>query len=166
MKELVLFIPGEPMSKQRPRFSTRGAVGRAYTPKQTVTYENLIKTIYMNKLNPAYWDNEPMSITILALFKIPSSYSKAKARQCELGYHAPSSKDVDNILKICQDGLNGVAYSDDKHICHASAIKAYTADSSKMGVYIYITDYLRNSTMVDIMIKKVREDQENAISLE
>lgn len=38
----------------------------------------------------------------------------------------PSKKpDVDNIIKIVLDGLNGIAYDDDKQVVYASCKKMY-----------------------------------------
>lgn len=43
--------------------------------------------------------------------------------------------DADNILKIVQDGLNGVAYPDDKSITDSRVVKRYGTEE-RVEVYI------------------------------
>ena len=138
MKMAYLSIPGDPMAKQRHRVTKKG---RAYTPAQTVNYENLVKYAYKSLNSDIFWDCEPISMHILAVFRIPKSYSKKKVSDCLSGKIAPSTKDVDNIAKIICDGLNNVAYSDDKHIAELYVAKCYSADPKKYGVKITIKDF-------------------------
>lgn len=50
MNQVVFTVLGEPTGKGRPRFSayqnpnTGKTYGKAYTPKKTVVYENLVRT--------------------------------------------------------------------------------------------------------------------------
>lgn len=156
MKKVLFCIPGEPMAKQRPRTSKDGHM---YTPAPTVQYENLIKTIYLNLKSKEFWDNEPLQMTIVALFPIPSSYTKPKQRQCELGYIAPSRRDVDNITKIVCDALNGIAYSDDRHICQLEVVKSYTTKNNQVGVYVYMRDYVL-SNLPELIVKQLKENEQ------
>jgi Holliday junction resolvase RusA-like endonuclease len=144
MKSIRFKIPGEPMSKQRHRTTK---TGRTYTPEQTVNYENLIKYTYMSLENREFWDNETMQVTIIALFSIPKSFSKSRVKMCMGGAIAPSTKDCDNIAKIVCDGLNNIAYTDDKHICGLNVVKIYTEDNSKVGVYVEIQTYAQYETI-------------------
>ena len=43
MKQIRFTIPGQPFGKQRPKFSRAGAYVKTYTPKETTSYENLVK---------------------------------------------------------------------------------------------------------------------------
>lgn len=128
-------IPGVPGVKQRPRFTKK--TGRAYTPQQTINYENLVKMIYKGE----FWDCLPMEMTIIALFPIPKSFSKKRIDQCLSGQMAPSVKDCDNIAKIIADGLNNIAYSDDKHINRLNVLKLYTQNPQEVGAYVEIKDF-------------------------
>lgn len=57
---------------------------------------------------------------------IPKSYSKAKRIMiCEGRLHHTKTPDLDNLLKLVLDGLNGVAYIDDKQIIELTASKFY-----------------------------------------
>ena len=39
-------IPGEPVAKGRPKFSTRGGFVKAITPEKTANYETLVKLAF------------------------------------------------------------------------------------------------------------------------
>lgn len=50
--ELIHFVvPGKPFGKQRPRVACRGKFSKAYTPKETIAYENLVKLFYTQESN-------------------------------------------------------------------------------------------------------------------
>jgi Holliday junction resolvase RusA-like endonuclease len=138
MKQVYFKIPGTPMAKQRHRTTKQG---RAYTPDQTVNYENLIKLTYQNIGKKVFWDCEPLSVAILAVFMIPKSYSKKKVKQCLKGELAPSTKDCDNIAKIVMDALNTIAYTDDKHVCEIYVCKRYTDNPDYVGVHVELKDF-------------------------
>ena len=46
MKSIRFSIPGQPMGKQRPRVVHNGSFSQAFTPKETVSYENLVRAMY------------------------------------------------------------------------------------------------------------------------
>ena len=59
----------------------------------------------------------PLRVRILAKFPIPESWSKKNKEKALKGEIMPNKKpDLDNIAKIILDGLNGVAYTDDKQV--------------------------------------------------
>ena len=130
----VFFVPGKPFGKQRPRVT---GSGHAYTPVDTVNYENLVKVCFTEK----YPDIEPtenyLTMEIVAHFPIPTSWSKKKKRQAIDSEIFPHKPDWDNIGKIISDALNGIAYKDDAQICHCSVHKCY-ADKPMVGVFITV----------------------------
>ena len=74
--EIKFTVPGAPKGKQRPRICRINRRNMAYTPRQTVEYEKLIKARY-NAVSDAKFDkNEPLEINVIALFQIPKSASK------------------------------------------------------------------------------------------
>ena len=106
---LTFVVPGEPQGKARPRFARRGKSISTYTPKETHSYEGLVRYCAVSamkekRIRPITAD---MSISIKAYFKIPTSYSKKRRHNCLAGLERPSKKpDSDNIAKIVLDGLN------------------------------------------------------------
>lgn len=167
-KSIYFEIPGVPMAKQRHRM-TKG--GHSYTPEQTVNYENFVKVCFMaaNENKVVYWDNEPLTVHILAMFPIPKSYSKTRRDVCISGRISPSTKDCDNIAKIICDALNGLAYSDDKHINLLVVNKVFTEDLPKVRVLMsssslpygnYVNDVIDETIKVT---KKLEEKQDGII---
>ena len=137
MKEIEFEIPGV-MGKMRARTVRRGSFTKSYTPEQDVNYENLVKTIYLNKANGLMWnDKEPIEVHIVAYFDIPKSYSKKKTKEAAENKMFPCKKpDADNIAKIICDGLNKVAYHDDAQIVNLTVLKVFHNDLPKVKVTI------------------------------
>lgn len=118
-------VLGEPKGKGRPRVSTRNGFARAYTPKDTANYENLVRYTYQSDVGVMLQGDITARIT--AYFPIPKSVSK-KQRQMMLDKVIPHTKkvDCDNIAKIILDALNEVAYDDDKQIYRIVVEKWYS----------------------------------------
>jgi len=117
-------IPGLPKGKARPRVTKKGI---SYTPEDTVLYENLVKLCYRQASKYYFGDMEQLEITVQAYFSIPKGTSKNKRLLMLNGEIRPTKKpDIDNILKIVADSLNGIAYKDDKQIVKATTYKYYS----------------------------------------
>ncbi|AEE98042.1 RusA family crossover junction endodeoxyribonuclease [Mahella australiensis] len=87
-----IIIPGRPVPKGRPRL---GKNGNVYTPRKTREYETFVgwKTREVIK--------EPLVGDVAMDIKV---YIKS---QCG---------DLDNLEKAILDGMNGIAYKDDKQV--------------------------------------------------
>lgn len=118
---MIFTIAGDPRGKQRPRFN--GKTGSAYTPSETVAYEKRVKYGYVMEGGKKLVD-VPVRIEVWAFFRIPTSISKKK-QEAMVGQPATKKPDIDNILKIVLDGLNGAAYDDDKQVVQAMVHKCY-----------------------------------------
>ena len=114
-------IPGPAQAKQRPRINKK--TGRVYTPTATRKYEELVKECYGNR---HFFYEECISVKITFKFSVPKSYSKAEYYEALIGEIRPKKADIDNYIKSVLDGLNGVAFTDDRYICHLEAEKIYT----------------------------------------
>lgn len=130
-------VLGEPQGKGRPRFTTVAGHAQAVTPKQTVLYENLIKTEYLRQVKtPRFPDNEMLTMSVRAYYSIPTSASKKKRQGMIEGYIMPTKKpDADNILKVVADSLNQIAYRDDAQIITATITKLYS-DQPRIEIVI------------------------------
>lgn len=135
--EISFTVYGEPKGKGRPRVSLRkyrGADGtekafsQAYTPKDTVSYENLVKAEYTSQCGEAMFpDKQMLDMRIQAFYSIPQSASK-KMRERMLSHEVRPVKkpDSDNIIKIIADSLNKIAYHDDSQIVDVMFRKFYS----------------------------------------
>jgi Holliday junction resolvase RusA-like endonuclease len=103
-------IIGKVKGKQRPRVFYNAEMGRsqAITPKETVNYENWVKTCFLAKYKNVIPTEEPLSVIIEAYFVKPKSNKAICPTTVRL--------DCDNVAKIILDSLNGIAYKDDKQI--------------------------------------------------
>ena len=124
-------IPGPAQAKQRPRINRQ--TGRVYTPNATHKYEKLVKECYGDR---HFFDSQYISVKITFKFSIPKSYSKAEYYEALIGDIRPKKADIDNYIKSVLDGLNGVAFTDDRYICHLEAEKVYTEGEAETIVEI------------------------------
>ena len=117
-------VPGKPQGKARPRFSRDG---RVYTPSATRAYEKRVRDAYRAQTkNARFPSGTPIKATVAAYFQIPASTSKKK-RATLNGTPYTKKCDIDNLLKLLFDSVNGAAYDDDAAICEVHAAKFYTA---------------------------------------
>lgn len=133
--ELQIFIPGKPKGKQRPRVVR----GHAFTPQETKDYELMIANLYRamhGRMIDGY-----VKVFIKAIYLVPKSYAKKRKEQIMRKEILPAVKpDIDNIIKIILDGLNGIAYKDDAQVIEVTAKKAYTFIEDEEGVFVDVKE--------------------------
>ncbi len=96
--EYKIIIPGRPVPKGRPRFSKKHVyTPHAYTPERTKRYEELVGWRAKQVINTPLTGDVAVHMTIYASSKIQG--------------------DLDNYAKAILDGMNKIAYKDDKQIC-------------------------------------------------
>ena len=134
MRDSVTFVvEGKPRGKGRPRFTMRSGYPTAYTPKETAEYEKQIRDAYLAEGGELH--NGGIGIMVSAFYPVPKSATKKDRMAMLDGETFPLVKpDVDNILKVVCDALNGVAYPDDSHILQAVVQKHYASEG-----YIRVT---------------------------
>lgn len=99
--------------------------GRVYTPRETRQYEQKIRLAYREKYEDAPRLQGPLGVTIFAWFKKPRKNK----------YPFPPRPDLDNIVKIVFDSLNGLAWEDDRQVIGVVAGKKYF-ESEKLVIMI------------------------------
>lgn len=129
-KQIKFTVPGQPFGKQRPRVVNRGSFSKAYTPKETVQYENLVRLCYRQVAKGYMFPNDAMlDVRIIAYYSIPKSVSKKKRQEMLDRKIRPIKKpDFDNIGKIVCDSLNLIAYHDDSAVVDAQVRKFYSEE--------------------------------------
>lgn len=142
MRTVTFHVPGKPQGKARARTFRNKHTGRSMsmTPEQTVLYENFIKERFLQVGAGFYLERgKPVTMRIAAWFLPPKSVSKRRRADMLEGRELPLKKpDMDNIVKVVADALNGVAYHDDTQIAFVTARKAYSASE---GLDITIEEY-------------------------
>ncbi|MBO3333423.1 RusA family crossover junction endodeoxyribonuclease [Clostridium perfringens] len=123
----MVVVIGRIRGKARPRVCR----GHAFTPKDTVQYEKLVRDCYKEQ-DGRYLEGYIKAL-IIAYYKIPKSYSKKRVQAIRDGLEKPTKKpDADNVAKIILDSLNGIAYKDDSQIIELRIIKRYTEEDERI----------------------------------
>lgn len=122
MKSYLFDVAGEPFAKQR-AITTR--TGHSFTPKKTVMYENKVLAAFVSKYGEVIPTEKPVTVSILAVYPIPKSWSKKDKIKAGDRLLFPKKHDWDNIGKIICDALNGVVYKDDRQIFKGIVYKTY-----------------------------------------
>ena len=116
--KIVIDLP--PVSKERPHFGK----GHAYTPENTRVYEEAVKLIASTKVKQPL--SGALKMTLIFYMPIPKSWSEKRKEQALRGEIRPTTRpDIDNLEKAICDGLNGVAYIDDRLIVEKHTYEYY-----------------------------------------
>ena len=125
--EVIFEVPGQPKGKERPRWTMVSNTAIVYTPRSTRAYEDMIKTYYKINNFKSFKKNEALEVSAIAYYQIPKNSRKSHKLLMLNGEMLPTKKpDIDNIMKIVLDALNGVAYHDDSQICKVNFMKMYS----------------------------------------
>lgn len=142
MNAVTFHVPGKPQGKARAKTVRNKHTGNtmSYTPETDLLYENYIKNRFLNKCNGMFLERgKPVALQIVARFLPPKSTSKKRTALMLDGKELPLKKpDIDNIVKVVADALNGVAYHDDTQIVMVVAKKVY---SSLEGLDVTVEEY-------------------------
>lgn len=144
--DIEFVIYGEPMGKQRPKVSMRNGYAHAYTPKETILYENKVLMFYKDKIKDTEYEdkvifdnNQIVEMNLVAYFGLTKQdFGKkglSKNGQYKINRKYCNKKcDIDNIVKIVLDALNGICYNDDKQVVKITASKVYTLEQPRVEV--------------------------------
>jgi Holliday junction resolvase RusA-like endonuclease len=116
MRSWILWIPGKPVPKGRPRFYR----GHALTPKATHDYEKRIAVAWSERYGFDFIEDEAITVHVEA-------HSKTAGRA-----------DVDNYLKIALDGLQGAAFQNDNKVTEAKVRKFKVDTPDREGMRILV----------------------------
>lgn len=125
MKVVARFcIDGEPVSKSRARFTKRGSKAHAYTPQRVKEAEERVGWAFKAAAPPGYRPGAELTYGVVALF-----FNGTRQR-----------RDVDNMVKLVLDSLNGVAWEDDNQVVEISARKGNwdRAENARTEVLVYV----------------------------
>ena len=113
-----LVLRGDPRTKGRPRFAN----GRAYTPKETTDAEKTIRDAWRQT------GESPFEFDVL----VDVSFFMATRRR----------KDLDNLVKLVLDALNGEAFADDSQVVEINARKIFS-DKENARTELTIRELIR-----------------------
>lgn len=126
-----LVIPGDPISKARPKFSTRGRFAHAYDSQAKEVHSLRIwltalinRECSLNELEGLA--TLPLNVTMLFDMPIADSSSEPQKNAKLWNLEIPGQKDLDNMCKFYWDLLNGILWTDDRQIVKLKAEKKYS----------------------------------------
>ena len=136
MKEIVFEVAGEVRGKGRPRFTQ---AGRVYTPIHTRLYEKQIRRAFIERGGTMF--DSPVHMDIEVVAGVQHSASKTAKRMRLAGQELSIRKpDIDNVQKIVQDALLGLAFQDDVSVVSVRMIKGRYEETPRLIVRIRETD--------------------------
>ena len=106
---------GDPVPKARARTVRKGGRTWSFTPKKVAAWENVVKAEAVKHFSEPF--NGPVALSLAFFMKRPKSRKKDN--------YVMTTPDLDNLEKAFLDGLNEVAYLDDKQVVVKSAVKRY-----------------------------------------
>jgi len=131
MPSKTIVIPSKPVPKRRPMHTKSGIV---YTPAKTRNFENLVKSIASMHFPHAI--TSPVKIKLK--FKLPRPKRLIWKRKPMPEVICDVQPDLSNLIKSVEDGLNGVAFVDDRQIYQIFAEKVYHAGGDRPETIITI----------------------------
>lgn len=149
-------ILGDPKGKGRHKARYTGTFVQMYTPKDTVSYENLVKMSFVHEKQMMLPEG-PIKVEIKAYLMIPKSMSKKNRQLIKANRLFPTKKpDFDNIGKIVCDALNGLAYGDDKQVVDGRVIKLF-GEQPRVEVKMWTMEEVREIEEQEYRTKIVDE---------
>lgn len=133
---IVFNLTGPAKGKARPRLG-RGGV---YTPSDTAAYEDRVgwaarSAIYGQA--PGWRLNGAYRLVVHVHQAIPASWPKVRQGLAGDGVLLPiNTPDLDNVLKIICDGMNKIAWDDDRRVVEMSVRRVYTQGSPFVTVLV------------------------------
>jgi Holliday junction resolvase RusA-like endonuclease len=107
-------INARPQPKERSRTAKNG---HHYTPARTVNFELLV-AMEFRRQHPGHKPlTGPLGLCVVAEYQRPRTVAK--------GYWHTGTGDLDNICKAISDGLNRVAWLDDRQVASLIAQKTW-----------------------------------------
>tara|TARA_R110000822_G_scaffold41703_8_gene113485 strand:+ start:36 stop:470 length:435 start_codon:yes stop_codon:yes gene_type:complete len=127
----------EPMGKQRPRIVSRGRFTTAYTPKPTKDWTNSaqkqLRILWKEAPIPS---GIPLGVALVAVHKRPQRLMRKKDSPERI--RKPTKPDIDNVVKIVLDSLNGLVFCDDAQVCELTASQFYAAKDEHPHVMLEV----------------------------
>lgn len=124
MNRFSFTIPGRPVPKERPRM---GRGRRVFTPARTKEYEHFVGNSCRAAL--AAWNLGGRDWQTGATYKV----------EVTCYFKRGNTPDCDNLAKSILDGMNGIAYDDDRQVTWVSVMKC-TGDERAEVTVIRLSD--------------------------
>lgn len=134
-KPIYIEVPGNPISKKRPRFARIGKGVKTYNPSDSDEGRFLVSVF--NQVGEAPLLKGPIHLSLTLIMKRPKGHYGTGRNEGMLKPSAPryhtSTPDCDNLAKLVMDALNGYMWRDDAQVTKVSVWKKYHDPEDKFG---------------------------------
>lgn len=125
-RTITIMVTGHPQPKGRGRAVNTPNGPRIHTPKSTAKFEQDVRQEARQVMDGHPPLTGPVKVHFLAVFAPASSWPQWRQKAAHLGVLKNTQKpDVDNLVKIAQDAVNGIVFTDDAQIFEMSVRKEY-----------------------------------------
>lgn len=131
-------IPGRVRGKGRPRFARGATFVRAYTDVKTKSDEAMVKHFASMAMQGRAPLTGPLGLEVVITLNTPPSWSKRKRAEAAFVTGKP---DLDNVVKLLGDAMNGIVWGDDSQLCDVRVRRVYN-DASQENVSIRVTEWI------------------------
>ena len=128
MQRVSFEVLGDPVPKARPRTVRKGGRTWSYTPKKVTVWEKQIREEAERHFDEPF--ECPVALTLRFYLSRPKSRRKEN--------FVVTTPDLDNLEKALLDGLNEVAYSDDRLVVVKSSVKMYVRPGEAPRVSVVV----------------------------
>ena len=136
-----LTIPGPPVALQRHRHTKSG---HTYLPKQSVEYRERIQTAWRVEGKPCL--DGPLVVAAMFFLPRPPSHFKKSGGLTKGAPKWPRRPDLSNLLKACEDALDGCLWQDDSQIvCISGLHKTYCPDGLEPHTLLTVWESRRDA---------------------
>lgn len=153
------FVPGQPVGKGRPRFGRYST----YTPERTKTKEEEVKAIAwraMRESGRLAPTDKPCAVLVDAAYRVGTSFTKKRKAMCYAQKERPGKPDIDNVVKLVMDAMNGVVYKDDTQAVMTVSLKRYAVDGEEPGVTVTVIQMEDAAGLREIVEETIRRLEE------
>lgn len=119
-----IVLAGSPVAFARVRIGAK--TGRMFEPAKQQEYKAALRLAAADAMSAHHTMVGAVEMVLSSYFPIPPSWTKKQRVAAMAGGVLPKGRpDLDNIVKLAKDALNGVVYYDDAQIVSLRAIKRY-----------------------------------------
>lgn len=124
-------VPGRIVGKGRPKFFRKGDHVGVYTPAKTRNNEALVRSMASDAMHGSAPLEGALFLDMRVRLIPPKSWSKKKRASTVFATGKP---DLDNVLKLVGDSLNGICWADDAQISAVFTARTYDCNQPECVV--------------------------------